>query len=372
MPSQYQRPQIPYAAQGLENNNRYALTAQANQPVSAEQLDGDANYVIDSMNLLYAAIALIDAGFLTGAGTPANVNKIPVTDGANNMSWVKITAAYFAAQCIPTAALQDGCVTNAILGNGSVSNDKIEEGAVDDGSITDNAISFDKITNESSGHFEDFFNSQDDGTLSGTKISAGSLPANTIAAGSLPGTVITDGTLPAASLVANSLTRTQLAPVIQMPIGMMTDWAGAAAPSGFLLADGIATHLIATYPALYAVLGTTYGGDGITTFGVPDTRGRALFGINPALASPTGDRITGVTFVNGTTGGAQTHTLDITEIPPHTHEYDKTTDDGVGASGGIVRPINHTADNTSSVGGGASHNNMPPYMLMPKIIYAGV
>jgi microcystin-dependent protein len=63
-----------------------------------------------------------------------------------------------------------------------------------------------------------------------------------------------------------------------MPIGAMIDFAGAAAPTGWLLCDG-STHPIASFPKLAAVLGTLYGGDGTTTFGVPDSRGRVLAGV---------------------------------------------------------------------------------------------
>lgn len=66
-----------------------------------------------------------------------------------------------------------------------------------------------------------------------------------------------------------------------MPIGAMVDFAGANAPAGWLLADGSAQP-IASYPKLFAVLGTRYGGDGTTYFVLPDTRGRATVGVGAA------------------------------------------------------------------------------------------
>jgi len=61
------------------------------------------------------------------------------------------------------------------------------------------------------------------------------------------------------------------------PIGAVTDYAGAAVPAGWLLCDGT-VYPISSYPKLAAVLGATYGGDGSTTFAVPDCRGRVTAG----------------------------------------------------------------------------------------------
>ena len=83
--------------------------------------------------------------------------------------------------------------------------------------------------------------------------------------------------------------------------------ADAHVPSGWLLADG-SLHNIADYPALAESVGTTYGGDGTTTFGVPDGQGRVLAGPGGPIAASAGD-----------TGGAATHTLTIDEMPLHTH-----------------------------------------------------
>lgn len=63
-----------------------------------------------------------------------------------------------------------------------------------------------------------------------------------------------------------------------MPVGAMIDYAGATAPAGWLLCDG-SQQLIASYPKLFAAIGTRYGGDGTTHFNLPDTRGRALYGV---------------------------------------------------------------------------------------------
>jgi microcystin-dependent protein len=66
-----------------------------------------------------------------------------------------------------------------------------------------------------------------------------------------------------------------------MPIGGLLDFAGATAPAGWLLCDG-ATYAIASYPKLFAVISTRYGGDGVNNFRVPDLRGRVAAGAGTA------------------------------------------------------------------------------------------
>jgi len=63
-----------------------------------------------------------------------------------------------------------------------------------------------------------------------------------------------------------------------MPIGGLLDYAGAAAPAGWLLCDG-SVYTIALYPKLFAVIGNRYGGDGVNNFAVPDLRGRVAAGV---------------------------------------------------------------------------------------------
>lgn len=92
-----------------------------------------------------------------------------------------------------------------------------------------------------------------------------------------------------------------------VPVGTMSMFAGASAPSGYLICDGSAV-LRATYPALYTLLGTTYGaGDGSTTFNLPDLRQRAPRGVGPG-------------YTLASSGGADTTTLAVTNLPGHQHD----------------------------------------------------
>lgn len=375
MPNQYVRPAIPYAAQPNPNNNRYSLIAGLNLSPSAEVFEGEANYVIDSMNNLYNYVGTIAAGILPGATNPANTGKFPITDGANpaTITWANVTAGYLAAQCVGTAALVPGCVTTPILGAASVGNGNTQVDTVQNNCMVDDTISFNKITDENNVHFQQFFNNQGAGTLSGASMVPGSLLGTALAAGALPGTAITVGSLPAVALVPASLTNTQLAAVIRLYPGMMMDWApGGAAPAGWLLASG-QSLLRAAYPLLFAAIGVTYGSVDGTHFNLPDTRGRVIVGIDPTSGSPTGGRIVNNTPVLGGVGGAETVTLDTTQIPAHAHGYNIGGTLGISTgSGGSARDITLTPINTTNAGGGLAHNNMPPYLLAPKIIYAGV
>jgi microcystin-dependent protein len=98
--------------------------------------------------------------------------------------------------------------------------------------------------------------------------------------------------------------------ITQIPTGMIAPFAGSAAPAGWLLCDGTPASRT-TYAALFAVLGTAYGaGDGSTSFGIPDLRGRVPFGKNTASFNAL-----------GAVGGEETHSLTIAELASHTHVF---------------------------------------------------
>jgi microcystin-dependent protein len=93
-------------------------------------------------------------------------------------------------------------------------------------------------------------------------------------------------------------------------IGEIKMFAGNFAPRGWALCDGQLLP-IAQNEALFSILGTTYGGDGRTTFGLPDLRGRAPVhaGSGPGLTP----RNLGQKF------GAEQTTLTVPQLPPHAH-----------------------------------------------------
>jgi microcystin-dependent protein len=90
-----------------------------------------------------------------------------------------------------------------------------------------------------------------------------------------------------------------------MLVGAVIPFTGQTLPDHFLECDGT-VYSIADYPELFDAIGNTYGGDGVTTFAVPNMSGRCSIG--PA----TGHAL-------GTTGGAETVALAATELPAHDH-----------------------------------------------------
>lgn len=93
-------------------------------------------------------------------------------------------------------------------------------------------------------------------------------------------------------------------------LGQVLLFGGNFAPRGWAFCAGQLLS-IAQYNALFSLLGTTYGGDGVTTFGLPDLRGRVPmhYGTGPGLTPTT----------LGEAKGTQTVTLTLSNLPPHTH-----------------------------------------------------
>ncbi|HZX01253.1 MAG TPA: tail fiber protein, partial [Candidatus Paceibacterota bacterium] len=146
------------------------------------------------------------------------------------------------------------------------------------------------------------------------------------------------------------------------PPGSIMQYAGSSAPAGYLLANGAAVSR-ATYAILFGAIGTTYGaGDGSTTFNLPNLKGRVAVGL---------DAVQTEFDALGETGGEKTHTLTTNEMPAHTHEL---TNRGTNTPGGSKTYKTDTAqtatgnDITTSIGGGAAHNVLDPYITLNYII----
>ena len=141
------------------------------------------------------------------------------------------------------------------------------------------------------------------------------------------------------------------------------------APKGWAFCNGQILP-IAQNTALFSLLGTTYGGNGQTTFALPDNRGRTP--IHVGSGHTLGER-----------GGEQAHTLSISELPTHTHvlsavQTGTVSGNKTGAIGAalststpnniyssaISNLVSLNAGTVTSVGGSQAHLNMQPYLTL--------
>lgn len=174
---------------------------------------------------------------------------------------------------------------------------------------------------------------------------------------------------------------------LQVPIGSVTAYAGSSAPSGWLLCAGQAVSRT-DYAGLYTVLGTTYGsGDGSTTFNLPDLRGRVPAGkddMGGSAASRLTSTVLTASNTLGATGGSQTHTLAVSEIPAAEVRVNDGSSTwalwGAGSSSGggyYGRPGTEfpnafgAGQRPATInGGGGAHTNTQPTIVLNYIIRA--
>ena len=147
------------------------------------------------------------------------------------------------------------------------------------------------------------------------------------------------------------------------------------APCGSALCDGQLLP-IAQNTALFSLLGTMYGGDGQSTFALPDLRGRVAIGMGqgPGLQ----------VYNMGESGGEETVTLTLNQIPVHTHTPAASTSSGNTANpaGGYWAPRPRTllfsaANNLATMspnalapaGGNQPHDNLKPYLTLNYVIW---
>jgi microcystin-dependent protein len=156
-------------------------------------------------------------------------------------------------------------------------------------------------------------------------------------------------------------------------VGELRIFAGNFAPAGWMFCEGQLLP-ISENETLFQLIGTTYGGDGQDTFGLPDLRGRL------PLHQGTGG---GSTYTLAETGGAEEVTLSINQIPAHSHPMLGAAGNGsqanpknnVLASSTLVKIYSGEAPDTAmaatsitSIGGSLPHTNFQPYLCLNYII----
>ena len=155
-------------------------------------------------------------------------------------------------------------------------------------------------------------------------------------------------------------------------IGEIRLFAGNFPPNGWLFCDGQVLS-IAENEVLFNLIGTTYGGDGQSTFAVPDLRGRV----------PVHQGFGASSYVIGQQGGAETVTLTGGQMPPHSHALMASTSAAASTHGpseslgssAAMRFYGTGAPNVAMdphsvapAGGGQAHQNMAPFVGLSFII----
>ena len=156
-------------------------------------------------------------------------------------------------------------------------------------------------------------------------------------------------------------------------VGEIRMFAGNFAPRGWAFCDG-QLLAVSQNDALFSLFGTIYGGDGRTTFGLPDLRGRIPLhqGQGPGLSER---RL-------GSKGGAENVTLTTNQPASHTHDWNANTAAATDAApqgkvlaAGTPRLFNPVDQNTdlasttiASTGGSRSHTNLMPTLCVHFII----
>lgn len=160
-----------------------------------------------------------------------------------------------------------------------------------------------------------------------------------------------------------------------LPIGAIIPFGGTEAPTNWLICDGSMLNR-AAYPELFKAIGTSFGTDGPNNFYIPDLRGRVIVGQDTSDAD----------FGIGLTGGEKTHTLNVSEMPSHTHNNQMAVfydiDKNYGLTQGTLYSdriigrydgeTNYVAgvQNIKNTGGNQPHNNLQPYTVTNYIIKA--
>lgn len=154
-------------------------------------------------------------------------------------------------------------------------------------------------------------------------------------------------------------------------VGEIRIFAGSFAPNGWLYCDGQLLS-IAENEVLFQLIGTTYGGDGETTFALPDLRGRA------PVHQASGQ-------ILAETGGAESVTLSTAQMPAHGHPLvgSATNATATSPAGGVLATMPEVAtsaygsdaprttmapQSVSTTGGSQPHDNMQPFLAVGFII----
>ncbi|MDD4921881.1 MAG: tail fiber protein [Bacteroidales bacterium] len=172
-------------------------------------------------------------------------------------------------------------------------------------------------------------------------------------------------------------------------VGEIRAFAGNYAPQDWALCDGSQIN-ISGNESLFSLIGTTYGGDGVNNFKLPDLKGRLMVNRGQLISGG----IQGHNYVLGEKNGAEFVTLNVANLPAHTHTLNASTQDattntpdnnilaaptdtGTGFTVEMYLPANTSGTTNvnlsgdtlgAAYGGGQAHDNLMPFLCISYII----
>ena len=283
----YKRPHIPYEGKAMPNNTRYQILTQNHQPPTAEMLDGEMNYCIDSMNDLDQAIQEVVAGNIDGSDNPDNRNKVLKTDGAGNLSWVFAGEDQLAEQGVTATKIRDAAVKTAKIDNLQVTTEKINDSAIVTAKILDANITETKLANNAVTTAKIA-----DGNVTTTKVANQAIVTDKIADNAVTTAKMTDANVTTAKVANAAITYNKIGNDVVLNVMKLIFPVGAVYIT-------------------FANQNPPFHGAGITWEALPE--GHAVMTAN---GGNTGSRSGGNRLDTGSTAG---HVLTIDQMPQHHH-----------------------------------------------------
>ena len=188
----FQRPTLPYNNISLPNSNRYTSLSNSGtpRPPTAEMVDADINYLVDTANILEEQINDVAAGAIPGSNNPNNANHLLTTNGDPDnpiLSWIKvgqnqyedgsISSRALANQAVATNNIQLGAITNPLIAPNSVGTNNLLNDSVSTAKIADSAVIHSKIADQNV-----ITSKLGDGAVTNSKLSPLSITSDKLAA----------------------------------------------------------------------------------------------------------------------------------------------------------------------------------------------